>query len=66
MIGWSAWPWSFMKPWHLIMDNASPEQLACLGIPRPGDPFWTERTLERVKLRWPDMNLSAYEIALAA
>ncbi len=61
MIGWSAWPHSFMRPWYLIINNATPEQLACLGIPRPGDPFWTPLTLERAKLRWPDWDMSAYE-----
>ncbi|MDG1826544.1 MAG: phytanoyl-CoA dioxygenase family protein [Henriciella sp.] len=61
MIGWSAWPHSFMKPWHLLIDNADPEQLACLGIPRPGDPFWTPRTIERAKLRWPNWNMDPYE-----
>jgi len=60
MIGWSAWPHSFMKPWHLIINHATPEQLACLGIPRPGDPFWTARTLDRAQLRWPDWDLSTY------
>lgn len=61
MIGWSAWPHSFMKPWHLIIYNATPEQLACLGIPRPGDPFWTPRTIERARLRWPNWDMSVYE-----
>ena len=64
MIGWSAWPHSFMKTWHLIIDNATPEQLACLGIPRPGDPFWTARTLERAQKRWPNWNMIAYCDAL--
>lgn len=64
MIGWSAWPIHFMKPWGLIMDNASPEQLACIGIPRPGDAFWTDRTLRRTQERWPNMDLSAYREAL--
>ncbi len=63
MIGWSAWPHAFLKPWYLIINHASPEQLACLGIPRPGDPFWTERTLERAQLRWPDWDMSAYRSA---
>ena len=66
MIGWSAWPHAFLKPWHLIINNASPEQLACLGIPRPGDAFWTERTIERAQLRWPDWDLSVYRNAIAA
>ncbi|MEM9376050.1 MAG: phytanoyl-CoA dioxygenase family protein [Pseudomonadota bacterium] len=66
MIGWSAWPHAFLKPWHLIINNATPEQLACLGIPRPGDTFWTERTLTRAQLRWPDWDLTPYRHAAAA
>lgn len=65
MIGWSAWPHSFLKPWHLIINHATPDQLTCLGIPRPGDPFWSERTLERAQLRWPDWDLSLYRQATA-
>jgi len=64
MIGWSAWPVDFLKPWHLILNNANPEQLACLGIPRPGDGFWTEKTLRRTQERWPDWDMSAYGTAL--
>lgn len=64
MIGWSAWPHSFLKPWHLIFDNATPDQLSCLGIPLPGDPFWTERTLKRTQERWPDWDMSAYRAAI--
>jgi len=65
MIGWSAWPHSFMKPWHLIINNGDPEQLACLGIPRPGDPFWTPLTLARAAQRWPDWDLAPYREAIA-
>ena len=64
MIGWSAWPFSFTKPWHLIFDNADPEQLACLGVPAPGDPFWTVRTIERTQARWPAWNARPYLDAL--
>lgn len=63
-IGWSAWPYSFFKPWHLIIEQATPEQLACLGIPAPGDPFWTHRTLRRARERWPNWDLTPYAEAL--
>lgn len=63
-IGWSAWPFHFLKPWHKVMEHADPEQLACLGIPRPGHPFWTENTLARTTLRWPRWDLAAYRAAL--
>lgn len=64
-IGWSAWPRFFREPWHLVMDNASVEQRTCLGIPAPGDPFWTELTLARTRDRWPNSDWSAYDEALA-
>ena len=64
-IGWSAWPRFFREPWHLVMDNASVEQRTCLGIPAPGDPFWTELTLARTRDRWPNSDWSAYDKALA-
>lgn len=64
-IGWSAWPYSFLKPWGPIFANASPEQLACLGVPRPGDQFWTERTLRRAQERWADWDMAPYRAALA-
>ena len=60
MIGWSAWPYSFTKRWDLIFDNASPDQLACLGVPRPGDSFWTEKTLRQTKARWPGWDDAPY------
>ena len=64
MIGFTAWPQSFLKPWAIVFANASPEQLACLGVPRPGDAFWTEQTLRRAQERWPGWDMSAYRDAL--
>jgi len=64
MIGFSAWPHEFLKPWAIVFANASPEQLACLGVPRPGDPFWTERTLRRAQERWPGWDLQTYRDAV--
>ncbi|MEM1433349.1 MAG: phytanoyl-CoA dioxygenase family protein [Pseudomonadota bacterium] len=66
MIGWSAWPISIMKPWQIVFKHATPEQLACLGVPPPGDPFWTPSTIERTQRRWPQWDPAAYREALAA
>lgn len=63
MIGFSAWPRTYLQPWHLIFNNATPDQLACLGVPRPGDAYWTAETLRRVQNRWPDWDLSPYRMA---
>lgn len=64
MVGYTAWPYLFMQPWHYIFDVATPDQLACIGVPRPGDPFWTERTLRRTKERYPNWDMSEYKRAL--
>jgi len=63
-IGWSAWPFHFLKPWNRVIDNATPDQLACLGIPRPGDAFWTPTTLALTQQRWPGWDMSAYRAAM--
>lgn len=63
-IGWTSWPFHFLKPWHRVMNNATPEQLACLGIPRPGDAFWTPTTLALTQQRWPDWDMSPYRAAV--
>lgn len=63
-IGWMAWPFHFLKPWKNVIEHATPEQLACLGIPRPGDGFWTEITIARTQLRWPGWDMSAYRAAM--
>ncbi|MFM9828547.1 MAG: phytanoyl-CoA dioxygenase family protein [Sphingomonas sp.] len=65
MIGRAAWPLHFLRPWTNLFANATPEQLACLGIPLPGDRFWTETTLARTQRRWPDWDMTAYVRAMA-
>ena len=64
MIGRIAWPLHFMRPWKKLIGHAAPEQLACLGIPLPGDRFWTPTTIERTQARWPDWDMTAYRRAL--
>jgi len=50
--------------WSHVFSRATPEQLACLGIPRPGDRFWTKRTLELTQARWPEWDMREYFAAL--
>lgn len=64
MIGWSAWPFSFAKPWHILFEHGTPEQLSCLGVPRPGDGFWTAETIRRTQRRWPMWQAQPYFDAL--
>ena len=65
-IAFTAWPFHHMKPWSKIFDHASPEQLACFGVQRPGDPFWTEITLARAQARYPGWDMTPYREALRA
>ncbi|MBR7620790.1 phytanoyl-CoA dioxygenase family protein [Phenylobacterium sp. 20VBR1] len=65
-IAFTPWAHTHMKPWRNIFDNATPEQLACFGVPEPGDPFWTEVTLQRTQARYPGWNSAAYRAAITA
>jgi len=65
MIGFTTWQHAADRPWQLVFNHADPAQLACLGIPLPGDPFWTSRTLRLTQQRWPDWDMRAYFAAPA-
>ncbi|MBA66084.1 MAG: hypothetical protein CMG55_09820 [Candidatus Marinimicrobia bacterium] len=60
-IGYTAWPYHQNKPWNIIFENASPEQLNCFGVPMPGDSFWTDDALKLASLRYPNWNMKEYE-----
>jgi hypothetical protein len=64
-IGYTAWPFHHNAPWRLVFEHATPDQLACFGVQRPGDPFWTEATLARAQARYPGWDLGPYRAALA-
>lgn len=59
-IGFHVWQSSAERDWGPILAAGSPEQLAALGIPRPGDPFWTPRTLALTQARWPTWDMRAW------
>lgn len=63
-IGFHVWQYAVDRPWHHVIDHATPEQLACLGIPLPGDPFWTPLTLQQCQSRWPNWDMTSYQEAL--
>ncbi len=63
-IGFHAWQFHHRKPWRRIFDHATPEQLACFGVQRPGDPFWTETTLQRAQARYPNWDMTPYREAV--
>lgn len=61
-IGYTAWPYHQEKPWNIIFENASPQQMNCFGVPMPGDPFWDNNTIRLANLRYPDWDMSEYKI----
>tara|TARA_Y100001934_G_scaffold104715_1_gene128813 strand:- start:1081 stop:2004 length:924 start_codon:yes stop_codon:yes gene_type:complete len=60
MIAFHIWQSAANRPWDNVLNAASPEQLECLGIPRPGSPFWSERTLAFTQQRWPKWDMTRY------
>lgn len=60
MIGYQVWQQAENRPWSTIFSHASAPQLACLGVPMPGDDYWNERTLKLSQSRWPDWDMSEY------
>jgi hypothetical protein len=65
-IAFHAWAFHHTKPWARIFEHATPDQLSCFGVPLPGDPFWTDLTLQRANIRYPGWDLTPYREALAA
>jgi len=59
-IQYHVWQTGADKDWAKIINHASPEQLTVLGFPRPGDEFWSLRTLKLTQARWPELDMSPY------
>jgi ectoine hydroxylase-related dioxygenase (phytanoyl-CoA dioxygenase family) len=47
---------------HRFLTKATPHQRELAGFPGPGDPYWTEETLAGVAARYPDMDMSPYQL----
>jgi hypothetical protein len=39
--------------WYRFAHRATPRQLALLGFPPPGHPYWTEATLDGTAQQYP-------------
>lgn len=63
-IAFHTWQAAAGRPWQNLIPHAAPEQLACLGIPLPGDRFWTPRTIKVTESRWPGIDMGPYERGL--
>jgi hypothetical protein len=63
-IAFTAWQFHHTKPWRNIIEHGTPEQLACFGVQKPGDPYWTELTLARAQARYPGWDLTPWREAM--
>ena len=58
--------WQGLAPRMALLPNRyleelSVEQRAVLGFPEPGDPYWTEETVDSVGQRYAGMDMSPYQ-----
>ena len=51
------------KELHDFLERATPRQREAIGFPPPGDPYWTNETLDAVALRYPAMDMKPYRSA---
>lgn len=50
--------------WYAMVERATPEQLALLGVPLPGHAFWTAQTLDRMAERYPGLDLDPWRATM--
>jgi hypothetical protein len=63
--GYQAWPFRGFSPeLTKYVQGASPRQLALLGVPLPGHPYWDEATITGVQARYPGLDMSPWRAAL--
>lgn len=52
------------KMYYGVIENffiqMTPEQRSILGIPKPGDKYWTKQTISLLKYRYPKIDISPY------
>ena len=60
-IGIVGWPQEgIRREFGQWIENASVEERNCVGFPVPGDPYWTEETLDGVAARFSKMDMAPY------
>jgi hypothetical protein len=63
--GYQAWPFRGFSPeLSKYVQQATPRQLALLGIPPPGHPYWNEATVAGVQARYPGLDMAPWRAAL--
>ena len=58
--GKMAWPKQSPERWAKFMPRCTVRERDLFGFPRPGDPYWTEDTLDGVAARYPGIDLAPY------
>ncbi len=61
--GKMAWPKQSPERWARFLPQCDVRQRDLFGFPRPGDPYWTEETLDGVAERYPGIDLAPYREA---
>jgi len=63
--GYQAWPFrGFSVELSKFVQQATPRQLALMGVPEPGHPYWNEATLTGMQARYPGLDMSPWRDAL--
>jgi hypothetical protein len=57
-------PRSGLPEFARFMASCTPEELALLGVPRPGHPYWTEAVVDAMERRYPGIDMAPYRRAL--
>jgi hypothetical protein len=61
---YQAWAFKgFSSEWHNFVQAAGPTELALVGFPKPGHPYWTDDTIRRVNARYPALDMTPWRIA---
>ena len=58
--GKMAWPKQSPERWAKFIPQCTVRQRDLFGFPRPGDPYWSDDTLEGVAARYPGIDLAPY------
>jgi hypothetical protein len=64
--GKMAWPKQSPERWAKFIPQCSVRERDLFGFPRPGDPYWTDETLEGVVARYPGIDIAPYRTTVAS
>jgi hypothetical protein len=62
---YQAWAYKGFSPeWHNFVQASGPTELALVGFPAPGHPYWDEDSITRVNARYPGLDMTPWKDAL--